>query len=166
VVHSPVDEIRLRTARSVDGDLLADMLGVVAAWRPGYPTPGRAELLVHPGFAHYVDGWPRTGDGGIVAESGSPIGATWFRCFTAEDPGYGFVAPEVPEVSIGVVAFWRGRGIGRMLLEALNDRGREAGHERLSLSVEPDNPAVELYRSVGFARVGGTGGADTMVIRL
>lgn len=160
------DEIHLRTARSVDGGFLVDMLALTAAWRPGDPTPSRGEILVHPEFARYMDGWPRTGDVGIVSEAGLPVGAAWFRCFTADDPGFGFVSPEIPEISIAVVAFWRGRGIGRLLLEALNDLGRGAGHEQLSLSVEPDNPAVAHYRSVGFERVGASGGADTMVIRL
>ncbi|MGH3929327.1 MAG: hypothetical protein ACRDTF_05050 [Pseudonocardiaceae bacterium] len=61
-----------------------------------------------PDLAHYVNGWPRDGERGMIAEaSGVPIGAAWLRLMPVHDPGYGFVAPDVPELSIGVVTSWR-----------------------------------------------------------
>jgi ribosomal protein S18 acetylase RimI-like enzyme len=68
-----------------------------------------------------------------------------------DDPGFGFVALDVPELTIGVVAEARGRGIGRRLLERLIADARERGVARLSLSVELDNPAMALYEHLGFA---------------
>ena len=56
----------------------------------------------------------------MVAEAGGlPVGAAWLRFFPADDPGYGFVSADVPELSIGVAVLWRGRGIGRALLRAI-----------------------------------------------
>ncbi|MDJ0521860.1 MAG: GNAT family N-acetyltransferase [Planctomycetota bacterium] len=55
-------------------------------------------------------------------------------------------------VAIGVAAPWRGRGIGRRLLAALEKRARDGGIiRRLMLWVYAENePALGLYRSCGY----------------
>jgi GNAT superfamily N-acetyltransferase len=115
-------------------------------------------VLSDPATAHYIAGWPRATDLGVIAEAGRagagiarPAGAAWLRFFPAADPGYGFVAADVPELTIGVAAPWRGRGAGRALLRAVTDRARAAGIARISLSVERENFARALYLSEGFA---------------
>jgi ribosomal protein S18 acetylase RimI-like enzyme len=113
--------------------------------------------------ARYIDGWPRDGDAGVVAAAeGRDVGAAWYRRFTDDAPGYGFVAAHIPEVTIGVVAGARGRGIGGALLRALADAARAGDLEALSLSVEEDNPALRLYERVGFERVAIVANAWTM----
>ena len=147
------------------------MLTAAGWWRPGSTPPPAIDVLAEPDLAHYVVGWPAQGDFGVIAEDdgdvgspATPVGATWCRYFDPTDPGYGFVAPDVPELSIGVVAHRRGEGIGRRLLEELAAEARRRGIARISLSVEPDNPAMALYERVGFVVVGGSGGAVTMVL--
>ena len=71
-----------------------------------------------------------------------------------------------PELPVGIVAEQRGRGAGTALLRVLLQAAVEEGLPGLSLSVEPDNPAVHLYRRLGFERVGRNGGAETMLLRL
>ena len=56
----------------------------------------------------------------------------------------------------------RGRGYGGELLAGLLARAREDGFAAVSLSVEPDNPALHLYEKHGFAKVGERGGALVM----
>ena len=73
---------------------------------------------------------------------------------------------QTPELSIAVVPGRRGRGYGDELLTALLERARKSGFDRLSLSVEPDNPALHLYQRHGFAQVGEKGGSLTMVAEL
>ena len=153
----------IRTATGTDADFLTEMLAEATAWRPAERASSAAAILARTELAHYVTGWPRSNDLGVVATTEVPVGAAWSRCFTVEDPGYGFVAPDVPELSIAVAEEWRGRGVGRLLLVGLFHRARNAGHDRISLSVEPDNPAIYLYRSLGFEPVGGSGGAMTLV---
>ncbi|HTE65154.1 MAG TPA: GNAT family N-acetyltransferase, partial [Candidatus Binatia bacterium] len=103
----------------------------------------------------------------IAEVSGEPVGAAWHRHFPAAQPGYGFVAERIPEISLGVEAAWRGRGIGRALLTALFDRARSDGIEALSLSVDANNaPALALYQSMGFRSAGGTPTNPTMLLRL
>ncbi len=47
----------------------------------------------------------------------------------------------------------RGRGIGRLAMQAVADKMREAGCRRWALNVKPDNlPALRLYESLGLAR--------------
>ncbi len=54
-------------------------------------------------------------------------------------------------LGIGLLPEWRGRGLGRRLLDKVLTRCGEAGVERVELSVYADNaPAIRLYHSVGF----------------
>jgi 3-oxoadipate enol-lactonase len=156
--------VRIRDAGPGDREFLADMLVEAVNWSPRW-NQGRASIFATPAIAHYVSGWPRDGDLGVLAEAdGQPAGAAWLRCLPADDPGYGFVAPDVPELTIGVAPLWRGRGVGRALLRALVIRAREQGIARISLSVERKNYARELYRAEGYRVVDSSDRhSDTMI---
>lgn len=161
-----MSDVRCRTAEVDDLPFLATMLGEAAVWRPDKPTPTGDEALADPRYAMYVSGWPRPGDFGLVAEQGDhgePVGAAWYRTYTEADPGYGFVAEEVPELSIAVIASRRHEGIGRLLLSDLVDASVAQGYAAISLSVAEDNPARRLYESAGFVLVGQNGHSITMV---
>ncbi len=102
----------------------------------------------------YVYNWGRPGDTGVlVLDEGFPVGAAWYRVFTADQAGYGFVDEQTPELAIAVVPSRRGHGYGKELLEGLIERARQEGHRALSLSVERDNPAIRLYEKFGFRTV-------------
>ena len=122
-------------------------------------------MLSDPRTARYIAGWPRSTDLGVIAEAGSaPVGAAWVRFFPAGAPAYGFVRPDVPELTIGVAASWRGRGVGRDLLRAIAASAAAAGIQAISLSVERKNFARGLYLSEGFTVVDGAGPqSDTML---
>ncbi|HEX7460011.1 MAG TPA: GNAT family N-acetyltransferase, partial [Acidimicrobiales bacterium] len=93
-------------------------------------------------------------------------GAAWWRYFTADRPGYGFIDEAVPEISIGVTSGYRGKGIGRRLLLGLIAEGRTRRIPGLCLSVEPENPGRRLYEHLGFEAVGGVGGSVTLMLTL
>jgi ribosomal protein S18 acetylase RimI-like enzyme len=145
-----MEDVRCRPARAEDFTFLATMLGEAAVWRPDKPTPTADQVLADPRYAMYLAGWPRQGDNGLVAELDGPVGAAWYRTFTEASHGYGFVAEDVPELSIAVVASHRRQGIGRRLLTELTEASVAQGYLALSLSVNVDNPARSLYESVGF----------------
>ncbi|HET9728388.1 MAG TPA: GNAT family N-acetyltransferase [Acidimicrobiia bacterium] len=147
----------------MDFTFLATMLGESAVWRPDKPSLTADEVLADPRYAQYLAGWPRQGDYGLVAEQDRPVGAAWYRTFTEASHGFGFVAADVPELAIAVVASRRHEGIGRTLLTELIDASVEHGHAALSLSVREQNPARRLYESVGFVCVGKHGSSWTMV---
>jgi ribosomal protein S18 acetylase RimI-like enzyme len=113
----------------------------------------------------YLAGWPRPGDVGLVAEQDEPLGAAWYRTYTEASHGYGFVAEDVPELSIAVIAPRRHEGIGRRLLVGLIEASEAQGHAALSLSVNHANPARRLYESVGFRPVGDLRESSLTMIR-
>lgn len=155
---------RMRPATSDDRTFLRAMLAEAAAWRDGVHRP-IADIISPPEIAHYLPpDWPRAGDAGVVAASGGEdVGAAWWTHFTADDPGYGFVAVDVSEVSIGVIPDERSRGVGTALLHALCAAADERNLRGLSLSVEADNPARRLYEATGFTTTDESAGAVTML---
>jgi ribosomal protein S18 acetylase RimI-like enzyme len=160
-----VEDVRYRPARPEDLPFLATMLGEAAVWRPDKHTPTAGEVMADPRYVMYLAGWPRPGDFGLVAEAEGPLGAAWYRTYTETDHGYGFVAEDVPELSIAVIASRRHQGIGRRLLIGLVQASEDQGHAALSLSVNHDNPAKRLYESVGFRPVGEPRASGVTMIR-
>lgn len=119
--------------------------------------------MADPRYAMYLAGWPRHADFGLVAEQDGPLGAAWYRTYTRMSHGYGFVAEDVPELSIAVIASRRHEGIGRLLLIGLIEASEVQGYAALSLSVNISNPARGLYESVGFQTVETRESGMTMV---
>jgi GNAT superfamily N-acetyltransferase len=158
--------VRTRLATPADRAFLACMLVQAADWRPDAGPRTVDEVLADPALARYVDGWQRPDDVGVIAldSQDQPVGATWWRYFPTSDPGFGFVSPSIPEVSLAVEPARRGQGVGRLLLATLISHAREHGVEKLSLSVEHDNPAQLLYTRLGFAECGRNGRSVTMVV--
>ncbi len=142
------------TIRELTGDdlpFLREMLYAALDWRDRWWFPPRRLVLRHPQVVVFHRDWGRAGDAGFVAEEdGRAVGAVWWRLFTEEAHGEGFVDEETPELAIAVVADARGRGIGRALMEAMHEHGRRTGVARVSLSVEPENPAKRLYERLGY----------------
>lgn len=159
--------VALRPAGPVDAAFLTEMLVAAAFWRPDGPTGTVDEVMAEPQFAHYIAGWPRPGDSGVIAEEdGRPVGAAWLRFFPDSDPGFGFVDAATPELSIGLMQQWRGQGIGTRLLDALLAQARGDGVTMVSLSVEKNNAAGRLYERAGFQTVGAVGGSVTLLLQL
>ena len=158
-----MNDLRFRPAAADDFHFLATMLGEAAVWRPDKPTPTADQVLADPRYSLYLAGWPRRGDYGLVAEQDEPVGAAWFRTYTDASHGYGFVAEDVPELSIAVIASRRHEGIGRRLLGDLIEASVAQGYPAISLSVARENPARGLYESSGFVAVEKRATAWTMI---
>ena len=147
----------IRRGDANDTAFLRDMLRHAYYWR--WEEPELRDLPV----SRYVEGWGRPGDRVLVLIEGfQPVGAAWYRLFTEAQPGYGFVDERTPELTIAVVPSRRGRGYGAELLESLLAQAREDGYAGVSLSVEPDNPALHLYERHGFEKIEERGGALVM----
>lgn len=61
--------------------------------------------------------------------------------------GYGTLGLELVERG-------RGGGIGKRLIEVLAERARDAGMQAVQLTVSSENPAMQLYKSLGYEEVG------------
>jgi len=116
-----------------------------------------------PPLTRYVNGWGRPGDRSlIVFDEFVPVGAAWYRLFTDDDAGFGFIDDETPELAIAVVPSRRGprlrpRAPGRLARPRTKD-----GFDAISLSVAKDNPARHLYERYGFEPVREDDGAVVM----
>lgn len=112
-------------------DVLEKELFGAAAWS----AESLADEVVGPG-RWYVGA--QYGAGPLVGYAG-----LWFDGYDAQ------------VMTIGTAAAHQGRGVGRALLDALVVRAREVGATSVLLEVRVDNePALRLYQSVGFTKLG------------
>jgi ribosomal protein S18 acetylase RimI-like enzyme len=158
-VTETAPKVVVRRGGAQDLRFLRDMLHHAFYWKERDPGMGPGPVAL------YVKAWGRPGDTAVIAiEGGFPVGAAWYRLFSAERPGYGFVDERTPELAIAVVPSARGKGVGSALLDALLARAREDGYPSISLSVDRNNAgAIELYQRRGFAQVGED--ADSLTMR-
>ena len=159
--------VQLRPGSTTDLDFLKEMLFEAFFWDASTKRPVFASFRDTSGFSNLLVGWGRQGDRAVIAqESGTRIGAAWFRHWTREMHSYGFVDAATPEIAMAVRQDYRSRGLGRRLLGALIETARADGIPSLSLSVNPLNFARQLYESAGFQKVGESGTSWTLLLSL
>ena len=90
---------------------------------------------------HYVANYPGA-DLLVVEDGAGPIG----RVYLYRTPA------EIRIMDIALMPDWRNRGIGTRLLNEICDEAQATG-SRVTLHVEPDNPAQRLYRRLGFGLI-------------
>jgi len=93
----------------------------------------------------YVAGILARGGGFILWACDQPAGSV--RYFpAARDPG-------VWEVKrLGVIPAWRGRGLGKALMDAVVSAARRAGVRGLQIGIRADQPKlIDFYTALGFA---------------
>ena len=89
--------MNIRPATHDDVEFLQKMLYEAARWNPDWPRESLEEVLADPMTTRYHEGWGRPGDAGVIAELDDvPVAAAWYRLFTADAPGYGFVDRRSP----------------------------------------------------------------------
>ena len=132
----------IRPAGAQDLPFLRDMLrhAYYARWGSEADVP----------LERYVAGWGRRGDNALVAiDEFQPVGAAWYRLFEADEPGYGFVDEQTPELTIAIVPSMRGRGLGEQLLSrpARPGEGRGAPADQPQRRAgQPRDPTVRAAR--------------------
>ncbi|MFD2444610.1 GNAT family N-acetyltransferase [Bacillus sp. CGMCC 1.16607] len=160
-------EYQIRLGTEKDEDFLWDMLYEAIYVPEGHPKPPR-DILDDPKIQCYVKSWGRKGDLSFIAvdSKNTPIGAIWIRLFKEENKTYGFVNENTPILSMAVLSNYRGKGVGTLLLESLIKEAKLKGITAISLSVDPNNPALNLYTRFGFKKVGIDGTSWDMVSEL
>ncbi|MDA8346892.1 MAG: ribosomal protein S18-alanine N-acetyltransferase [Thermaerobacter sp.] len=118
---------------------LPDVEQVLVTERKSYATPWSRRAFVSEltenAYAHY-----------LVAKAGQRVVG---YC------GMWFIVDEGHITNVAVHPDFRGRGVGRMLMQAAMDLARLSGGIRVTLEVRISNTiAQSLYESLGFHRVG------------
>lgn len=137
----------LRDAAPADAQAIADLVNpVIRDTTITFTSREKTALDVAQDIAAKRD----LGHGFLVAgEAGSVLGVASYGQFRP-GPGYARTA----EHSITLAAGARGRGVGRMLLEALEDHARAAGMHVMIAAVSAENPGgVAFHDRLGYARV-------------
>jgi len=126
------------------------------------------EVINNPSLSKYVEGWGRNGDFGFIAmnNAGEPVGSITIRYFNKDNRGYGYINDETPELGMAVLSQYRGQGVGTALIKILLEHAGAAGIKAVSLSVDPNNPAMNLYKRFGFQEVGIEETSVTMISKL
>ena len=159
-------DIRIRPVQSPELEFLEEMLFEAIFIPPGVEKPPK-NIIYRPELYRYVDGFGRSGDVCLVAESGGKlIAAIWTRLFTADNKGYGFVDERTPELSMAVVAGHRNKGTGTKLLVEMARLLAALDYEKVSLSVDTRNPAYRLYQRAGFLEIHADGNSAVLVRHL
>lgn len=149
VVKSP--KVIIREILKNELEFLKEMLYEALFVMPGQPKLSKS-IIEEPMLSKYIDGFGMDPlDVCLVAvENGQLVGASWGRLFNEENKGYGFLDAETPELSIAIKEVFRNQGIGAELIHALIKVYRAANIKAISLSVDQQNPAVRLYKRIGF----------------
>jgi GNAT superfamily N-acetyltransferase len=143
--------VEIRDATEADLPTIKRVLYEAVGWDPNRELPPMEVTVELPQLAMYHRGWGRHGDLAVIAEDdGEAVGGALCRLFTVSEHGEGFYDEDTPELGVAVWGGRRGEGIGTSLIEALEKRAADAGLERMSLSVEAANPAVQLYERLGY----------------
>ncbi len=143
--------VTMRVAEASDIEFVQRIVYEALLWNPDASIPPIEQIVDHPEFARYHRDWGRPGDAGVLAMvDNQVVGGAFYRLFTEDDHGHGYVDPDTPEIAIAIWGVPRGRGVGSALLDALHEMAGESGFMQLSLSVDKPNPAGRLYRRHGY----------------
>lgn len=132
-----------------DEDIVAFRIAVDCVAREGrflasYEAPSldAVERFVHGNIEHDYPQFVALADGAVIG---------WCDITPEGRP----LKRHVGLLGIGVVAGWRGRGVGNALINAALTKAAAAGFLRVELSVRADNvAAIALYRKHGFVQEG------------
>lgn len=147
----PLADVRLRPITDADLPFLA-RLYASTRWEEVQQTPWSDEEKVaflqwqfDAQHKHYQEHYPDCAFD-VVERGGEPIGRLYVDRWEEE----------IRLVDVALVPEARGQGLGGALLGRLLEEGREAG-KPVSIHVEYNNPALRLYRRLGFEHVDSNG---------
>lgn len=138
---------RIREIAECDYQYLEEFLYHSIFIPEGVAKPSR-DIVFKPEIHVYIDNFGKDKcDTGVVAEqNGQIIGAAWARII----PAYGHISDIIPELAISVLPEFRNLSVGSKLMRKLFELLKNKGYDKLSLSVQKENKAVDFYNRLGF----------------
>lgn len=102
-------------------------------------------------------------DKAFIAEvDNKAVAAVWVRIMQ----DFGHIDDHTPSLAISVLEEFRGLGIGTNLLHNMFGYFRVVGYKQISLSVQKENYAYNMYKKAGFKVLKETAEEYVMVCRL
>lgn len=136
-----------RQMNSQEYPLLDEFLYQAIFLPKGVPAPDRS-IIQLPELQLYVKDFGQfLGDEAMVVDiDGQVVGAAW--CRIIDD--YGHLDNETPSLAMSLLPAYRGQRIGTELLKAFLKYLSRKGYRKVSLSVQKENYACDMYRNAGF----------------
>lgn len=137
---------KIREIRPEEYPLLDDFL-YEAIYVPENAGAPPRDIIGQPELQVYVQGFGEKDDNALLAvQDETVVGAVWSRIMK----DYGHVDDQTPSLAIALFKEYRGQGIGTALMRQMLLLLRKKGYEKVSLSVQKANYAVNMYNAVGF----------------
>jgi ribosomal protein S18 acetylase RimI-like enzyme len=146
----------IRVGTIEDLPFLEKMLYEAIFWSPSAKRLPVDEIFAVHEISKILHQWQqRNGDFSLIAlnDQNNPIGSVWYRLWTIDNHSFGYIDDNTPEIGIAVLKEYRGEGVGAKLMKAIIEHASDAGIKKLSLSVDPNNFAFNLYQKFGFIKV-------------
>lgn len=152
-------EVIIRRMKADEYFLLKEFLYLAIYVPQGVKMPPKS-IVEQPALKiYYQDFGTEKGDICLVAESDNKIvGAVWTRIVN----DFAHIDDDTPSLAIAVAKECRGKGIGTRLLNEMFAVLKDASFLSVSLSVQKENFAVNMYHRVGFEVVKDNGGELVM----
>ncbi len=145
-------DYQIRKIRESEYSILSDFLYEAIFIPKGMEKPPRS-IIEQSELQVYIADFGKADDWCLVAEmKGKIIGAVWVRIMN----DYGHIDNETPSLAISLYNEYRHLGIGTALMKAILQLLKEKGYKQISLSVQKENYAVNMYRKIGFKIVSET----------
>lgn len=145
-------DYQIRKIRESEYPILSDFLYEAIFIPKGMEKPLRS-IIEQSELQAYIADFGKADDWCLVAEmKGKIIGAVWVRIMN----DYGHIDNETPSLAISLYNEYRHLGIGTALMKAILQLLKEKGYKQISLSVQKENYAVNMYRKIGFKIVSET----------
>lgn len=136
----------IREIKKQEYNLLDDFLYEAIFIPEGVEVPSK-EITNQPDLQIYIADFGKQNDNCLVAEcNGKIVGAVWTRIIN----DYGHIDNETPSLAISLFKEYRSLGIGTALMNRMIELLKSKGYKRVSLSVQKENYAYNLYKKVGF----------------
>lgn len=139
-----------------------------AIYHPDPANPYPKEVIYLPQVSVYWDKWGvEKDDYCLLAIVDNKIaGAVWIRTFFGEIKGCGYIDEQTPEIAVALFKEYRNQGIGTQLMQQMIEYMQAKSFMQVSLSITKGNPAIRLYKRLGFEVVGENKEDYIMLLRL
>lgn len=140
----------IRQMTPQDYPLLEEFLYQAIFVPKGVPAPDRT-IIQLPELQLYVKDFGQfPNDETMVAEAdGQVTGMIWTRIID----DYGHLDKKTPSLAMSLLPAYHGQGIGTELLKTFLEHLRKKGYHKVSLSVQKENDAVNMYQKAGFQTI-------------